>query len=201
MNDYMTDSDIDKELDFWNNYTQEKNTFKHKNFYQDFFNFSDVEGNCLEIGCGGSPFITYANDISKNINLHLLDPLIDQISSIQRYEFLKEYTRYNTNLLNFNSNSKYDFIICLNVLDHFKNNHIEFIDHINKLLISNGMVYIYYDIRREYSDGHYPIEQDSVHSHIKKTFSIIKESTDINPVHRNWSTVYKSYRAILKANH
>jgi 2-polyprenyl-3-methyl-5-hydroxy-6-metoxy-1,4-benzoquinol methylase len=199
MNDNMTVSDIEKELDFWYNYIQEKNNFKHKDFYQNFFNFADIGGRCLEIGCGGSPFTTYADSIAQKIELHLLDPLIDQISNVSRYEFLKNYTRYNSNLLNFNSNIFYDSIVCLNVLDHFENNHIEFIQKIHSLLNKKGTVFIYYDIRERYCDGHYSIPHHEIHNYISQIFDIMKESNEINPVHSGWSTVYSSYRAILKA--
>jgi 2-polyprenyl-3-methyl-5-hydroxy-6-metoxy-1,4-benzoquinol methylase len=198
MNDHMTEQDIAKEMDFWNNYIQIDRNFKHKNFYVNFFDFSSIKGNCLEIGCGGSPFITYADNVSSDLKLSLLDPLIDEISKNPRYNFLNNYTRYNCTLRDCTTQEKYDFIVCLNVLDHFGSSHEKFIDTIKSLLSVNGILFLYYDIREKYSDWHYSINHTELYKHIKSSFVIIKESLDINPEHRNWSTVYGSFRGILK---
>lgn len=198
MNDNMSTEDIKKEIDFWNNYIQDGKNFKHKNFYVDFFDFSAISGLVLEVGCGGSPFITYADKIANNLDLHLLDPLINEISSIPRYSFLNHYKTFNTNLLNFTSDIKYKYIICLNVLDHFGSKHVNFIDKMKELLNHNGKLLLYYDIRQTYSEGHYAINHNDVNNYIKENFSIIKESQSINPEHQNWSTVYGSARYILE---
>jgi 2-polyprenyl-3-methyl-5-hydroxy-6-metoxy-1,4-benzoquinol methylase len=121
-------------MDFWINYTQPTKDFKHKNFYVNFFDFLQIKNEVLEIGCGGSPFITYVDNYDNTIQLSLLDPLIDQISSIPKYSFLTNYTRYNQNLLDSSINQKYDYIVCLNVLDHFPNSYTNFLDKIKHML-------------------------------------------------------------------
>lgn len=196
INDYMSDSDIDKEMDFWQEYIQPKQDFKHKNFYINFFDFTKITGDILEIGCGGSPFTTYVENRNE-IKLSLLDPLIDKIIEIPRYNFLTKYTRYNSSLLDSNINHKYDFIICLNVLDHFINGHIEFLNKIKNLLKDSGKIFLYYDIRKNHADGHYALDHDMIHKHIINNFIIYKESINVNPIHHNWSTVYASYRGVL----
>lgn len=197
MKDQMSHSDIEKEMDFWINYKQPHNDFKHKQFYVDFFDFSQISDNVLEIGCGGSPFITYIDNYNNNLKLNLLDPLIDSISEIPRYSFLKNYTIYNTNLLESNIEDKYNFIICLNVLDHFENSHTDFLGKIKSMLKNDGQLFLYYDIRRMHSDGHYSIDHNTIYAYITENFNIIKQSLDVNPVHHNWSTVYQAYRAVL----
>jgi 2-polyprenyl-3-methyl-5-hydroxy-6-metoxy-1,4-benzoquinol methylase len=197
MSDSMSESDIHKEMDFWINYTQPIKDFKHKNFYVNFFDFSQIKNEVLEIGCGGSPFITYVDNYDSSIQLSLLDPLIDQISSIPKYSFLTNYTRYNQNLLDSSINQKYDYIVCLNVLDHFPDSYTNFLDKIKHMLKDSGKIFLYYDIRRINNDGHYAINHNEVYNYIINNFKIIKESLDVNPVHHNWSTVYQSYRALL----
>ena len=134
MNDYMSLSDIQKEMDFWINYNQPPKDFKHKAFYIDFFDFKQVSGDCLEIGCAGSPFISYADEINSYLNLELLDPLMDEIVRIPKYSYLEKYTRHNTSLLDFRTYQSYDYIICLNVLDHFEQMHTNFLGKIFNLL-------------------------------------------------------------------
>ena len=194
----MTRQDIDKELDFWKNYIQPYKNFKHKQYYVDFFPFSEVKGCCLEIGCGGSPFVTYIDNPINDLQLSLLDPLINQISELPRYEFLKNYPTINCSLLNFNTSATYDYIICLNVLDHFPKHHTNFIEKIKSLLKPFGKLFLYYDIRKENKDDHYSINHNIVHQYIYDNFSIIKESFTVNPEHKNWSTVYMGYRAVLE---
>jgi 2-polyprenyl-3-methyl-5-hydroxy-6-metoxy-1,4-benzoquinol methylase len=197
MSDCMSKGDIHKEMDFWINYTQPIKDFKHKSFYVNFFDFSQIKNQVLEIGCGGSPFITYIDNYDNSIKLSLLDPLIDQISLIPKYNFLTNYTRYNLNLLDSSINHKYDYIICLNVIDHFPDSHTNFLDKMKHMLKENGQIFLYYDIRKANADGHYAVDHSEVYSYISNNFIIIKESLEVNPVHNNWSKVYKSYRAVL----
>jgi 2-polyprenyl-3-methyl-5-hydroxy-6-metoxy-1,4-benzoquinol methylase len=193
----MSKSDIYKEIDFWINYNQPTKDFKHKNFYANFFDFSQIRNEVLEIGCGGSPFITYVDNYDSTIQLSLLDPLIDQISSIPKYSFLTNYTRYNLNLLASSINHKYDYIVCLNVLDHFPDSYTSFLNKMKYMLKEHGKIFLYYDIRRINNDGHYAINHNEIYNYIINNFEIIKESLEVNPVHHNWSTVYQSYRAVL----
>jgi 2-polyprenyl-3-methyl-5-hydroxy-6-metoxy-1,4-benzoquinol methylase len=197
MQDLMTKTDIDRELDFWIHYFQPYKNFKHKNFYVEFFPFNNISGSCLEIGCGGSPFITYMDEQPNAFQLSLVDPLIEEISNIPRYAFLKNHTNYNSSLLNFETSQKYDFIICLNVLDHFPDNHINFLIKMQNLLKPTGKVFLYYDVRQKDADDHYSINHSIIYSHIHNSFDIVKESLECNPEHRNWSTVYMGYRAVL----
>lgn len=194
----MTQQDIYKELDFWKNYIQPYKNFKHKQYYIDFFPFSEITGHCLEIGCGGSPFVTYVDNPISNIDLSLVDPLINQIAELPRYDFLKNYHIFNCSLLNFSTLETYDYIICLNVLDHFPKYHTNFIDKIKSLLKPLGKLFLYYDIRKENKDDHYSIDHNIIYQHIHNNFSIVKESLAINPEHKDWSTVYMGYRAVLE---
>lgn len=197
MTDDMSSSDIAKEMHFWQEYIQPENDFKHKSFYTNFFDFSLIKGDVLEIGCGGSPFTTYTKDNEYLINLTLLDPLLSKISEIPRYNFLKQYAFYDNNFLTSDIKDKYDFIICLNVLDHFSSCHVDFITKMKSILKPGGQIYLYYDIRKMYSDGHYPIDHSTLYNFITTNFIVLKDSLEVNPVHHNWSTVFQSYRAIL----
>lgn len=199
MLDRMSDSDVSKEIDFWLGYNQPYNDFKHKQYYVDFFDFSIVKGDVIEIGCGGSPFITYTKEyiLNNSINLTLIDPLFTEIAKIEKYSFLNQYKYHSNNLLNYNTENQYNYIICLNVLDHFKESHVDFISKMKSLLMDNGRIYLYYDIRESYNDGHYAVNHSTIYNYIVNNFTILKESYDINPEHKGWSTIYKSYRAIL----
>lgn len=190
----MNQLDKQKEIDFWFNTNELGINFKHKNYYE-FFELDTINGNCLEIGCGGSPFTTYSNN--SNVNLTIVDPIINDLILLTKYSHIQKYSLYSCNFLEFNTNSKFNNIVCLNVLDHFGESHIQFLSRIKAMLKTEGKLFLYYDIRTEYSDNHYSINHDDIISFLHQNFVVFKESFDINPKHLNWSTVYKSYRGIL----
>ena len=195
MLDSMNLSDTKKEIDFWLHTNELGKNFKHKNYYS-FLDLNTISGTCLEIGCGGSPFTTYC-DTKKDIDLTIVDPILKELVALPKYESLKQYKLYSCSLLDLNINNQFNHIVCLNVLDHFGNGHIEFLKRIVSLIQDGGKLFLYYDIRQKYVDNHYPVSHDEIISFLKQHFIFVKESFDINPKHSNWSTVYKSYRGIM----
>lgn len=195
MLDSMNPLDIKKEINFWLNTNEFGRTFKHKTYYS-FFDLYTISGTCLEIGCGGSPFITY-QDTKSNIDLTLVDPILGELVTLPKYGFLQQYKFYSCNLLDLNINNQFDNIVCLNVLDHFSDGHLEFLSRIYNLIKDGGKLFLYYDIRKIYDDDHYPIDHYKIITFLNEHFISIKESFDINPKHINWSTVYQSYRGIM----
>ncbi len=184
------------ELNYW--IYGHKLPFHHEKFYKDFFPFDKLSsGLILEIGCGGCPISEY-NNIDCIDRLTLLDPLIENLSNIEKFKFLNKYKKFSDNILHSNIDDNFDFIICLNVIDHFNDPDYNFVDKIFNLLNDDGEFWIYYDLRTHSSDDHLMIDNNKLFDKFKKYFNIIKISEDINPTHEGWSNVCKSIRLILR---
>lgn len=184
------------ELDYWIN--GHKLPFHHEKYYKDFFPFHRLEnGKILEIGCGGCPISEY-NNINFNNRLILIDPLLNKLSKIEKYNFLNKYQLLSDNILTANIQDKIDFAICLNVIDHFNDIDFNFVEKIHEILNENGEFWIYYDLRTESAEDHLMIDNEKLMKKINKYFDIVNISDEINPTHIGWSNVYKSVRIILK---
>ena len=193
----MSNSDHDHELKFWINYRFENGNFLHRNFYEKFFPFQEIKGKILEIGCGGAPFYTYIPGNFDKQKISLIDPLLNDLSTIDRYNHLTDCNLFSCNFLEFNSQEKYDTVICLNVIDHFPYGQDEFLRKVNNCMFNNGQLYLYYDLRTTNENDHYAINESLVRNSIHDLFEIVKEDYTINPNHVGWSKIYKSHRAIL----
>ena len=171
--------------------------FHHTSFYQSFFDFKELnDKEVVEIGCGGSPITEY-NDIS--INLSLVDPILDKLIVHERYKHLSKHKIFSHSMLDFKENG-YDYVICLNVVDHFNDPECLFIDRFNEMLNSNGKLWLYYDVRSKDDEDHLALNHEKIIEKIENLFTIEKISLDLNQIHRNWSLVYKSVRIIANKN-
>lgn len=190
------------ELNFWKKIAKnpkEKGLFfRHRKFY-DFFNLGNLQGDILEVGCGGEPIDNIFNIYSR-YQIDLVDPIIDSLLEIKEYKFLKRYSHYSVRAIDFKTDKKYDNIIMLNCLDHIESQEEQektIINLIDKLSV-NGKFYIYYDLRDIPCEGHYPVCHETILKLFESDLEIEKSDLSINPKHKGWGNVRNSYRAIFK---
>ena len=165
----------------------------HATFYQSFFDFKELnDKKVIEIGCGGSPITEY-NDIS--VNLTLLDPILDKLIIHDRYKHLSQYKIFSIDMLDFKE-SGYDYVVCLNVVDHFNDPDCLFVDKFWHMLNKNGKLWLYYDIRSENNGDHLALNHENIMSKIENLFTIEKINLELNEIHRNWSLVHTFVRII-----
>jgi 2-polyprenyl-3-methyl-5-hydroxy-6-metoxy-1,4-benzoquinol methylase len=168
--------------------------FFHKNFYEEFFDFQKLKNKkVVDIGCGGAPISDYCG--VDNINLTIVDPLINDLISSTKYKHLKNYDYFSGSLFDFKGND-YQFLICLNVIDHFNDPEYNVIDKFYEILSKDSELWLYYDLRTKNDGEHLMIDENKIIEKIESKFKIIKIDDKINPKHENWSSVYKSVRLI-----
>jgi 2-polyprenyl-3-methyl-5-hydroxy-6-metoxy-1,4-benzoquinol methylase len=191
-----TDKELqDDELAFW--IKDFKPPLFHENWYNQFFPFNELEGKKVtEIGCGGYPISEYDSNRNISMDLTIVDPLIESLLGKEKYEHLLKYNRFSESALDFTSKLKQDYLVCLNVIDHFNDPDFKFIDNFAKSLKKGGLLWLYYDVRKENSHGHLAIDHNSIIKKIEEIFTIEKIDESVNPTHLGWSTVYKSIRLI-----
>jgi 2-polyprenyl-3-methyl-5-hydroxy-6-metoxy-1,4-benzoquinol methylase len=192
--EYTDEKLQDHELNFWlNSY---KGDFFHLKFYQEFFNFSELsEKKTVDIGCGGAPISDYCG--VNNINLTIVDPLIDKLIKHDKFKHLSKYDYSSNSLFDFNG-ADYEYLVCLNVVDHFNDSEYSFVDKFSSILKVGGFVWLYYDVRDINDGDHLSINNEKLINKIKENFEIIRMDESINPTHRGWSSVNKSVRIIAK---
>ena len=150
-----TDHELQEhELNFWvNSYNP---PFFHIDFYKQFFDFKNLVGKkVVDIGCGGAPISDYCG--VNGINLTIVDPLIDNLIKHPKYEHLKKYNYFSNSLFDF-TEKNYDFLICLNVIDHFNDPQYSVIDKFSDILSENGELWLYYDLRTKDDGDHLMID-------------------------------------------
>lgn len=182
------------ELDFWiKSYNP---PFFHFNFYNNFFNFSELSGKkTIDIGCGGAPISDYCG--ISDIDLTINDPLIGQLISHKKYEHLQKYKYFSCSLFDLEEGG-YEYLVCLNVIDHFNDTEYTFVDKFNSLISDGGYMWLYFDIRSYNDENHLAIDKFKILEKIKINFEIVKISYEINPVHKGWSSINESIRLIAK---
>jgi hypothetical protein len=192
--EYTDEKLQDHELNFWlKNYNGD---FFHLKFYQEFFNFSELSGKkTVDIGCGGAPISDYCG--VNDIDLTIVDPLIDKLIEHDKFKHLSKYNYSSNSLFDFNDN-EYEYLVCLNVVDHFNDSEYTFVDKFSSILKIDGLMWLYYDVR-DINDGeHLSINNEKLINKIKDNFEIIRMDESINPTHSGWSSVNKSIRLIAK---
>jgi 2-polyprenyl-3-methyl-5-hydroxy-6-metoxy-1,4-benzoquinol methylase len=192
--EYTDEKLQDHEFNFWvKGYNP---PFPHLNFYQEFFNFSElIEKKTIDIGCGGSPICDYCG--VSNINLTIVDPLIDRLIKHDKFKHLAKYDYHSNSLFDFNG-SGYEYLVCLNVIDHFNDLEYSFVDKFSSILDTGGFMWLYYDVRNINDGDHLSIDNEILLNKIKQSFEIIRIDESINPNHIGWSSVHKSIRMIAK---
>lgn len=179
------------ELNYW--LTGFNPPLHHASFYQSFFDFKELnDKKVVEVGCGGSPITEY-NDIS--VDLSLVDPILDKLIIHERYKHLSKHKIFSYSMLDFKENH-YDYAVCLNVVDHFNDIDCLFVDKFWGMLKENGKLWLYYDVRSEDAGDHLALDNGKILEKIENLFTIEKINFDINPIHTNWSSIYKSVRII-----
>jgi 2-polyprenyl-3-methyl-5-hydroxy-6-metoxy-1,4-benzoquinol methylase len=183
------------ELDFWiNSYTP---PFFHFNFYNSFFNFSELSGKkTIDIGCGGAPISDYCG--VSNIDLTIVDPLIDDLLKHKKYEHLKNYNHISRSLFDLDNSDVYEYLVCLNVIDHFNDDEYGFVDKFHDLISDEGYMWLYFDVRNKNDENHLLVDKDKILKKIESKFEIVNISYEINPTHKGWSSVNESIRIVAK---
>jgi len=179
------------ELNYW--LTGYAPPLHHKYFYEEFFPFDELNfKKVVEVGCGGSPITEY-NQIFPTLTL--VDPLLDKLISYDKFKHLSQHKIFSNSILEFKETG-YDFVVCLNVIDHFNDPECNFIDVFSDVLADEGELWLYYDVRSKDDSDHLALDDEKIQSKIKEKFNIKKIDLNINPIHLNWSSIYKSVRLI-----
>jgi cyclopropane fatty-acyl-phospholipid synthase-like methyltransferase len=188
-----TDEDLkNHELKFWINSYEPP--FIHLDFYREFFNFSELsKKKTIDIGCGGAPISDYCD--VHDINLTLISDLVKN----PKFSHLSKYKFYSNSLFDLNE-SGYEYLVCLNVIDHFNDESYSFIDKFHSFLKDDGIMWLYYDVRDKNDGNHLRIDNLRLIEKMKSKFEILKMDNTINPKHSGWSSVNKSIRIIAKKN-
>jgi len=194
---YMEYSDErmrDHELKYWiESYAP---PFLHFDFYRGFFNFSELSGRkVVDIGCGGAPVTDYCG--ASQVELTIVDPIISKLVQHDKFRHLSLYRSYSGSLFDFNGRD-YEYLICLNVIDHFNDPECNFIDKFKLFLAPGGVMWLYFDVRDVNDGEHLAVDENKVLSKIEQSFSIIKLDESVNPTHVGWSSVRKSIRLVAK---
>jgi 2-polyprenyl-3-methyl-5-hydroxy-6-metoxy-1,4-benzoquinol methylase len=191
---YNDDELQNHELDFWiNGYNP---PFFHYEFYNEFFDFSELSGKkTIDIGCGGTPISDYCG--ISDINLTIVDPLIEKLLTHNKYKHLEKYNHFSCSLFDLEP-LDYDYLVCLNVIDHFNDDQYSFVDKFHSLISDNGFMWLYFDVRTQNDESHLAIDRNKILKKIESKFDIIKISSNINPKHNGWSSIVESIRIIAK---
>lgn len=191
-----TDEALQKhEFNYWQNH-HDKSKFPNTNYYKSFFDFERLTGSkILDIGCGGFPVSEYNPNIT---DLTLMDPLLEQLSKLEKFSHINKYTLISKSILDAHNLPQYDFVVCLNVIDHFADDDLIFVDKFNEFLKPGGELWLQYDVRPHDCCDHLAVNDNAIIEKIKSQFELIKINNDINPICRGWSDVYKSTRIIAK---
>jgi SAM-dependent methyltransferase len=190
-----TDAELqDHELIFW--IRDYKPPFFHRDFYASFFDFSELQGKSVaDIGCGGAPISDYSG--VSNFDLTIVDPLINSLMQSAKFMHLKKYKTFSGSLFDFNETG-YDYVVCLNVIDHFHDRYFNFVNVFHSNLREGGLLWLYFDVR-DVDDGHHlSVDSQRLLDKISKFFSIVKIDSSINPVHQGWASVRSSVRLIAQ---
>lgn len=184
------------EFNYWKNH-HEKSNFPNTDFYVSFFDFEELNGKkVLDIGCGGYPVSEYNPKIE---NLTLMDPLLEDLINLDKFSHLKKYGIVSKGILDENKEIiNFDFVICLNVIDHFYDDEIVFAEKFRDFLSKGGKLYLQYDVRSEDDGEHISVNDEKIIEKIGDYFEIEKISHGINPICVGWSKVFKSTRIIAK---
>jgi 2-polyprenyl-3-methyl-5-hydroxy-6-metoxy-1,4-benzoquinol methylase len=182
------------ELNFWiNSYTP---PFFHLKFYESFFNFKELSGKkTVDIGCGGAPISDYCG--VDDINLTIVDPLINDLIVNDKFKHLSKYNYFSGSLFDL-VDEGFEYLVCLNVVDHFNDPEYSFVEKFHSLLTNEGFLWLYYDVRSINSGDHLAINNTHLINKIEKYFEILKIDNSINPKHKGWSNVNESIRIIGK---
>lgn len=189
------DNDLQNhELDFW--LTGYNPPFFHYDFYKNFFDFSELSRKkTIDVGCGGAPISDYCGIL--DIDLTIVDPLIEKLINHDKYEHLKKYKYFSCSLFDLD-NQEYDYLVCLNVIDHFNDNEYSFVDKFHSLISDGGYMWLYFDVRNQNDENHLSIDRNKIIKKIETKFEILKISNDINPKHNGWSSINESIRIVAK---
>lgn len=192
-NRYSDENLQNHELNYWINNFDVNKTLHHEKFYNDFFNFKELKNKkVIEVGCGGCPITEYT-DMKDPITI--VEPLLDKLDKHDKFKYLNIHEKHSISLFDFNKTG-YDYLICLNVIDHFNDPEFLFIDKFSEILNKDGELWLYYDVRTKNDADHLAIESEKLLLKLNNFFEIKRKDLNINPVHKNWSSVEYSVRLI-----
>lgn len=168
----------------------------HESWYKLFFPFEELDGKKVaDVGCGGYPISNYIN---SKMDLLLVDPLLDRLIATEKYAHLSDNKIFSGSILDFDPKEKLDYVVCLNVIDHFNDPSFTLVDKFENALTPGGELWLYYDVRPNDAEDHKALDSDGIMNKIKEKFDIIKMDETVNPKHIGWSGVYKSIRIIAR---
>lgn len=179
------------ELWWWNNYLKNKTLAQYhqwkNNYWKKFLeelsfdNKIDLSSNTiLDIGCGPAGIFMLFQEAS----ITAVDPLIlkyeERLSHFKR-EFYPNVKFISKSLENFESDSKFNFIFCLNAINHVNDITLS-IENLSKLLATNGQLIVSVDAHKHnwLKNIFQIIPGDILHPHQYNLMEYCKFLTDNN---------------------
>lgn len=162
------------ELKWWKNYLKDKSVEDYlvwkKNYWLQFLkdieiDFSDLNNkSILDAGCGPAGMFT----ILQNSKVTAIDPLLDNYTTLEHFDktWYENFDFVNTALEQFNSNKKFDYIFCLNAINHvadIEKAYTVLVEHLNHngVLIVSSDAHKYNFLKRIFK----AIPGDALHPH------------------------------------
>ena len=141
------------ELKWWQNYLKNKDSKTYiewkKSYWKDFLKKCNLylpdNSVCLDAGCGPAGIFI----ILENMKVFAVDPLIDKYEMLEVFDKnLYPYVNFiNSPIEHFNIEKQYDFIFCLNAINHVADLE-KSISNLSALLKSGGTLVLSTDVHR-----------------------------------------------------
>lgn len=152
-------------------------------YFPDMF---EETGRGLDYGCALCSIFEYSD-----LNMVAYDPLLKEFDKIYSSEYGKMSYYDNTKSL---KNESFDFIACINVIDHTLDPQV-IIDDLLRLLKPGGRLYFEVNFDPEIFAPHHTLwRMDTVRKYLKpEQFELVRENVHVNPKwaeQSNYEAVY-----------
>lgn len=141
------------ELKWWQNYLKNKNTRTYiewkKSYWKDFLSKCNIclpdNSVCLDAGCGPAGIFI----ILESMKVIALDPLIEKYEMLEVFDknLYPHVSFINTSIEHFDIEMQYDYIFCLNAINHVADLE-KSVSKLSVLLKSGGTLVLSTDVHR-----------------------------------------------------